>query len=43
MAGIERIPPHSLEAERAVLGGILLQNSVIDAVLEIVQVEDFYS
>ncbi len=43
MAAIERIPPHSLEAERAVLGGILLQNTVIDAVLEIIQVDDFYS
>jgi replicative DNA helicase len=40
---IERIPPHALEAERAVLGGILLQNSVLDSVLEIVQPEDFYS
>jgi replicative DNA helicase len=40
---IERIPPHALEAERAVLGGILLQNGVIDSVLEIVQAEDFYS
>jgi replicative DNA helicase len=39
----ERIPPHSLEAERAVLGGILLQNLVIDTVLEIVKPDDFYS
>ncbi len=40
---IERIPPHALEAERAVLGGILLQNNVIDSVLEIIQPDDFYS
>jgi replicative DNA helicase len=40
---VERIPPHALEAERAVLGGILLQNGVIDSVLEIVQPDDFYS
>jgi replicative DNA helicase len=40
---VERIPPHSLEAERAVLGGILLQNGVIDTVLEIIKAEDFYS
>jgi replicative DNA helicase len=39
----ERIPPHSLEAERAVLGGVLLQNQAIDTVLEIVAVDDFYS
>jgi replicative DNA helicase len=39
----ERIPPHSLEAERAVLGGLMLQNGAIDTVLEIVKVDDFYS
>jgi replicative DNA helicase len=39
----DRIPPHSLEAERAVLGGIMLQNGVLDTVLEIAKVEDFYS
>jgi replicative DNA helicase len=40
---IDRVPPHALDAERAVLGGILLQNSVIDTVLEIIKGEDFYS
>jgi replicative DNA helicase len=40
---VERIPPHSLEAERAVLGAILLQNGVIDTVLEIIKTDDFYS
>ena len=39
----ERVPPHSLDAERAVLGGLLLQNSAIDVVLEIIKVDDFYS
>jgi len=39
----ERIPPHSLDAERAVLGGLLLQNSAIDVVLEIIKSDDFYS
>ena len=39
----ERVPPHSLEAERAVLGGLLLQNSAIDVALEIVKADDFYS
>src|SRR5688572_27610169 len=40
---MDRVPPNSLEAERAVLGGILLQNNVIDTVLEIIKVDDFYS
>lgn len=37
-----RIPPHSIEAEESVLGGILLDNHVINTVLEIVTAEDFY-
>jgi replicative DNA helicase len=40
---IDRVPPHATDAERAVLGGILLQNSVIDTVLEIIKSDDFYS
>jgi replicative DNA helicase len=43
MAEQGRVPPHSLEAERAVLGGVLLQNGVLDSVLEILKPEDFYS
>jgi replicative DNA helicase len=39
----ERVPPHSLEAERAVLGGMMLQNGSIDVVLEIIKADDFYS
>ena len=27
-----RVPPHSLEAERAVLGGILLENNALNTV-----------
>src|SRR5690349_12164250 len=38
-----RVPPHSLEAERAVLGGVLLENQVLATVLEIVTEHDFYS
>jgi replicative DNA helicase len=38
-----RVPPNALEAERAVLGGILLQNSVIDSVVDIIKADDFYS
>ena len=38
-----RIPPHSIEAERAVLGAILLNKDAFDAVSSIVKAEDFYS
>lgn len=37
-----RVPPHNLEAEVAVLGGVLLDNQSVDRVLEILSVEDFY-
>ena len=38
-----RIPPHSIEAERAVLGAILLNKDAFDAVSSIVKAEAFYS
>lgn len=38
-----RVPPHSLDAERAVLGGILLENNALAAASEIVEPIDFYS
>ena len=37
-----RTPPHSLEAEQAVLGGLLLDSSAWFNVSDVVQVEDFY-
>ncbi|MGH7819852.1 MAG: DnaB-like helicase N-terminal domain-containing protein, partial [Candidatus Binatia bacterium] len=37
-----KVPPHNLEAEVAVLGGILLDNSAIDRVVEVLSLEDFY-
>jgi replicative DNA helicase len=37
-----KIPPHSIEAEIAVLGGILTDNSVWEKVVERVFEEDFY-
>ncbi len=42
MAFLERVPPQNVEAERSVLGGILLENQAIVNVLEILQEEDFY-
>lgn len=37
-----RVPPHSLEAEQAVLGGLLLDNSTWDAIADRIRAEDFY-
>jgi replicative DNA helicase len=37
-----KVPPHSLEAEQAVLGGLMLDNSGFDDVLELVSDVDFY-
>lgn len=37
-----KIPPHSIEAEQSVLGGIMLDNQAWDQVIEIVVEEDFY-
>jgi replicative DNA helicase len=39
---LRRVPPQSLEAEESVLGGILLDNSALDRVIELVQPDDFY-
>jgi replicative DNA helicase len=38
----DRIPPHNLDAERAVLGGMLLDNGVIPRALDLVGEHDFY-
>ncbi len=40
-----KVPPHNLEAEQAVLGGILIEKDAINTVLEILSSEgvDFYS
>jgi len=37
-----RKPPQSIEAEQSVLGGVLLDNSALDQILDIVREEDFY-
>ena len=37
-----RTPPHSIEAEQAVLGGLLLDTSAWDQVADIVRAHDFY-
>ncbi|WP_298441376.1 replicative DNA helicase [uncultured Ferrimonas sp.] len=38
-----KIPPHSLEAEQSVLGGLMLNSELFDQVAEKVVKEDFYS
>jgi replicative DNA helicase len=40
--GGRKIPPHSLEAEEAVIGAVLLDSRSLDIVLEIIQPDDFY-
>src|SRR5690606_22365733 len=37
-----RVPPHSVEAEQAVLGGLMLDNRAWDAIADRITAEDFY-
>src|SRR2546428_13610126 len=39
---LEKDIPHSLEAERSVLGAILIENTAINRAQEILKEEDFY-
>ena len=41
-AGIDRLPPQSLEAESSVLGALLLDNEAITKVADILTEKDFY-
>src|SRR4051794_22939618 len=38
-----KLPPHSLEAEQSVLGGLLLDNEAADRVGDIISAADFYN
>jgi replicative DNA helicase len=38
-----KLPPHSLEAEQSVLGGLLLDNEAFDRIADAVSADDFYS
>jgi replicative DNA helicase len=42
-SSIERIPPHNLEAEMAVIGSVLVDREMLAAVGEIVRPSDFYA
>ncbi len=37
-----RVPPHSIEAEQSVLGGLLLDNAAWDKIADLTRIEDFY-
>ena len=37
-----RVPPHSIEAEQSVLGGLLLDNEALDRVTDLISESDFY-
>ncbi|RZT09214.1 replicative DNA helicase [Duganella sp. CF402] len=37
-----RVPPHSIEAEQSVIGGLLRDNSAFDRIADMMQPEDFY-
>ena len=40
---LKKTPPHSLEAEKNILGGILVNNKNLNVVLSIISPEDFYT
>jgi replicative DNA helicase len=37
-----RVPPHSIEAEQSVLGGLLLDNAAWDRIADFIREDDFY-
>ncbi|HEY7987057.1 MAG TPA: DnaB-like helicase N-terminal domain-containing protein, partial [Methylophilaceae bacterium] len=37
-----KLPPHSVEAEQSVLGGLLLENEAWDRIADLIGVDDFY-
>jgi replicative DNA helicase len=42
-AGDALVPPHDLDAERAVIGAMLVSETAVSVVGEVLAVEDFYS
>ncbi|MCS6786536.1 MAG: replicative DNA helicase [Thiobacillaceae bacterium] len=38
-----KLPPHSIEAEQSVLGGLLLENNAWDRVADVIGEQDFYA
>src|SRR3712207_8826589 len=42
-ASVARVPPHDLDAERAVIGAMLVSEAAVSVVGESLAAEDFYS
>ncbi|MFP4167603.1 MAG: replicative DNA helicase [Desulfonatronovibrionaceae bacterium] len=40
---LHRVPPHNLEAEQAVLGGVFLSNAIMHELIDLLDENDFYS
>ena len=40
--GHHKIPPQNIEAEQSIIGGVLIENSALNRVMEILTEEDFY-
>ena len=38
-----KLPPHSIEAEQSVLGGLMLDNEAADRIGDVIGPEDFYA
>ncbi|MDB5042209.1 MAG: primary replicative helicase [Candidatus Eremiobacteraeota bacterium] len=43
VSSVDRIPPNNLEAEMALLGSVLVDRTMMDAIVEIVVEDDFYA
>ncbi len=39
---LERIPPHNINAEKAIIGGIFLDGQVINSIVDLISPDDFY-
>ena len=37
-----KVPPHNLDAEEAILGGILINNEAMNQIVDILAYDDFY-
>ena len=37
-----KVPPHNVEAEQAILGGILMNNNAMNQIMDILSLDDFY-
>nr|WP_027179310.1 replicative DNA helicase [Maridesulfovibrio bastinii] len=40
---LRKVPPHNLEAEQAVLGGVFVNNLIFNDLVDIINADDFYS